>query len=418
MSLIKNSIWNLAGFVIPSILAIPGMAILARNLTVSEYGLFMLIFALIGYISIFDFGLNRAIIRFIAINENNLLKKEKILGTSILVLSLIGISLLILMYLCLDLIVGILNIEGIKNEVVQNSLIFSIISIPFFLVTQCFTGYLEGLQKFKLLNIQKTISNSLLVVLPVIFVLIESRVDYVIMGLMIGRILNLLISFFFYFRFDRIDLKIDFSVVRDMVFFGGWITVSNIISPIMTYFDRFILSHLTNISTVGFYSVPTEIVSRMSIIHGSIAKALFPYMSSKENINKKQYFKYMFSLFLITLIFCIPFFVFGDVIVRFWVGEKYLGISVDILKILLIGLIFNAMAQVPFTLIQALGFSKTTALIHLAELLPYLAIMIYMILNYGIYGAAIAWVFRMILDLVLMNYFAKKLLNSDKKNVF
>ena len=90
----------------------------------------------------------------------------------------------------------------------------------------------------------------------------------------------------------------------------------------------------------------------------------------------------------------------------------------DILKILLIGLIFNAMAQVPFTLIQALGFSKTTALIHLAELLPYLAIMIYMILNYGIYGAAIAWVFRMILDLVLMNYFAKKLLNSDKKNVF
>ncbi|HAV4963191.1 TPA: flippase [Acinetobacter baumannii] len=418
MSLIKNSIWNLAGFVIPSILAIPGMAILTRNLTVSEYGLFMLVFALIGYISIFDFGLNRAIIRFIAINENNLLKKEKILGTSILVLSSIGISLLILMYLCLDLIVGVLNIEGIKNEVVQNSLIFAIISIPFFLVTQCFTGYLEGLQKFKLLNIQKTISNSLLVLLPVVFVLIESRVDYVIMGLMIGRILNLLISFFFYLRFDRIDLKIDFSIIRDMVFFGGWITVSNIISPIMTYFDRFILSHLTNISTVGFYSVPTEIVSRMSIIHGSIAKALFPYMSSKENISKKQYFKYMFSLFLITLIFCIPFFIFGDVIVRLWVGEKYLGVSVDILKILLIGLIFNAMAQVPFTLIQASGFSKTTALIHLAELFPYLAIMIYMIFNYGIYGAAIAWVLRMIVDLFLMHYFAKKIFDSGKKNVF
>lgn len=406
MSLLKNSFWNLAGLFIPSLLAIPCIGILARQLSIDEFGLFSLIFALIGYVSIFDFGLNRAIIRFVAINVDSKERIEKILGTSILILTSVGVFLAILFIFLIKYFIILLNVSNIPKEMAENALIYAGLSIPFFLITQCFTGYLEGLQKFKLLNIQKTITNSLLVTFPVIFVLIENSIEYAILGLFVARILNFIVSYLFYFYFDKVNLKLDFSVIKDMIFFGGWVTVSNIISPVMVYFDKFVLSYFTNTTNVGYYSVSTEVINKLSIIPGSIAKALFPFLSSKSEIDIKEYRYYIVIFFFSVFILFVPIFIFADEVIKIWVGEKYLGPSVDVLKVLLVGLVFNSIAQVPFTYIQAIGLSKITAVIHLSELIPYAVLMYFLISKYSIMGAAIAWTLRMVVDCIVLNYMA------------
>uniref|UniRef100_UPI00124F8D50 oligosaccharide flippase family protein n=1 Tax=Acinetobacter ursingii TaxID=108980 RepID=UPI00124F8D50 len=63
MSLIKNSVYNIAGFIVPTLVAIPTLGILARQLGVEKFGLFTLAFAVVGYASIFDGGVTRAVIR-------------------------------------------------------------------------------------------------------------------------------------------------------------------------------------------------------------------------------------------------------------------------------------------------------------------------------------------------------------------
>jgi len=57
----KGTFLNLIGLVIPSVIAIPAMAVMARMLGVEKFGLFMLAFSLLGYASIFDGGLTRAL---------------------------------------------------------------------------------------------------------------------------------------------------------------------------------------------------------------------------------------------------------------------------------------------------------------------------------------------------------------------
>ncbi len=63
MSMIKNSTWNILGVVIPSAIALPTMGVLSRLLGVEQFGLFTLAFAIVGYATLFDAGLSRAVIR-------------------------------------------------------------------------------------------------------------------------------------------------------------------------------------------------------------------------------------------------------------------------------------------------------------------------------------------------------------------
>lgn len=82
MSLIKNSIWNIAGLAIPILIAIPSMGYLARSLGIEKIGLFTLAYAVVGYASLFDMGISRAVIRNVAIYAGNDNKINKVIGTS------------------------------------------------------------------------------------------------------------------------------------------------------------------------------------------------------------------------------------------------------------------------------------------------------------------------------------------------
>lgn len=80
----------------------------------------------------------------------------------------------------------------------------------------------------------------------------------------------------------------DINTLKRLISFGGWITVSNIISPIMAYFDRFIISHLMGASKIAFYTAPAEGVSRLINIPYALARALFPKLSYCNDKNNEE----------------------------------------------------------------------------------------------------------------------------------
>ena len=70
------------------------------------------------------------------------------------------------------------------------------------------------------------------------------------------------------------------------------------------------------------------------------------------------------------------------------------------------------MSLVPSTLIQASGNPKLTALFHLFELILYVFTLWWLAKNFGLIGAALAWVARQAVDLLLLHFAANKLLKS------
>ncbi|EFM2434055.1 flippase, partial [Escherichia coli] len=408
MSLIKNSFLNIVGYVVPTLVAIPALGYLARSLGAERFGIFTLAMALVGYAGIFDAGMTRAVIREIAIYRNDFLEKKRIASTAVFFVLCLGIVGTALMFFLSFKISNILNVSKIYEQEVAVSLKILSFSIPIFLVNQIWLAVLEGEEKFFNVNVQKWISSSLLAGLPALMLIMyKTSLVGAITGLLIGRILALLVNIIFSYKFIfSSGIRFHRYIFARLIRYGGWITISNIISPVMSYFDRFIVSYLSGAHVVAFYSAPAEAVSRLSIIPAALSRAVFPKLSSAKNDNEKKV-NLKLSYILLSAV-CGPIvlicFLFSEHILALWLGENFKGLPSLILRILLIGFLFNCFAQIPFTLIQAAGKSKVTASLHMSELFPYLILLFVFVKYYGIIGAAIAWTSRMIVDSLILFY--------------
>ncbi|WP_416194211.1 oligosaccharide flippase family protein [Pseudomonas aeruginosa] len=90
LSLLKNSFSNLIGSALPAVVALPALGYMARELETALFGAAMLIWALVGYASIFDAGLGKSVVRQITISSAEPEKRGPILGSSLLFVLLSG----------------------------------------------------------------------------------------------------------------------------------------------------------------------------------------------------------------------------------------------------------------------------------------------------------------------------------------
>ena len=123
MSLIRNSILNMMGYAIPSVVAIPALGYLARSLGTQQFGLFTLALAIVGYASIFDAGITRSVIREISFFRDDFIERKKIVTTSLICMLFMGLLGFGILLLLSPFAVGILNVTSINKSVVENSVI-------------------------------------------------------------------------------------------------------------------------------------------------------------------------------------------------------------------------------------------------------------------------------------------------------
>jgi O-antigen/teichoic acid export membrane protein len=67
MSIKRNAAWNLVGMGVPLLFGAAAIPFLLRKIGVEALGILTLIWALIGYFSLFDFGLGRALTQQVAV---------------------------------------------------------------------------------------------------------------------------------------------------------------------------------------------------------------------------------------------------------------------------------------------------------------------------------------------------------------
>ena len=416
MSIIKNSIWNLVGYVIPSLVAIPALGYMAHKLGPELFGIYTIAIAVVGYAGIFDMGLTRAITREIAIYRNNSAQRKKIIASAtvfLLALSTLGGCLVLIFSAS---IVHFLNITAADFVDINNSFKLLALTIPIFLLNQLWIAILEGDEKFKAVNIQKSFSSTFIAGMPALFVIFDGTLLSAIAGLLISRIISLLIAFLLV-RNEIVQsgMRLDLVTFKRLIFFGGWITVSNIISPAMVYFDRFIISNMLGARHVAYYSGPSEAIARLGILPAAVGRAIFPKLSCaghKDELKRNRTVSWLL-MFAVCAPVVIIGIVFAENILHLWLGTSYAAHSKNILIILLVGFLFNALAQVPFTAIQSAGKAKITALLHCVEIIPYFVMLYFFVQHYGLIGVAFAWSIRVIVDWIILTIISQSLLKRQ-----
>lgn len=403
----------------PIIIGFITIPILVTRLGMDRFGLLSLLWAVLGYLTFFDLGLSRAIIKIGAEFVASSRKSEipQFVWTTLWITGLLSLlGCLILITISHFLVTHYFNIPSEFETEGLNAVKYIAFSLPIVTLTAVLKGLLESQSEFLKVNILHAINGTLTYLSPVFVSLFSPRIDLIILAISIFRLFLLLVHWrFCIFILPQIS-QILFPTRQSsskLLKFGSWLTISNIISPIMVYFDRFFLGSIISVGDLAYYTTPYEIITRVLILPYAIARTLFPAFSTTLNLNPSVaialYPKVLRMVAFIMAIVASFFIALSSPGLLFWLGPEFSTRSSLLLQLFTIGIFFNAIANIPYTYIQSAGRPDLTAIIHLLESPIYLLLLWSSAYQWGTTGAAASWSLRLIVDCILLLFITQRL---------
>ena len=412
--LARNALLNLFGQGLPLIIGVLTMPRVVGRLGPERYGVLAMALVVLGYFGLFDLGLGRAATRFVAsaLSSGSEEKVPAIAWTAVMVQAGLGLLGGVVLITATPLLVErVLNIPPNLIDEARSTFYVLAFSIPAVLVSGSLRGVLEAAQRFDLLNAAAAPLSAANFLLPYVGVTLGWNLPGIVAVLLVSRTVGALVFFVLsvrvfpaLMRFPRFHV----AEAKLLLGFGGWITISSVVGPLLVYVDRFALGILMTMTAVAYYAAPYEIVTRLLIVPISLAGTLFPAFSGRYQGGSISALEILVAssmkyLLLVLAPLVVVLLAFSGEILRLWLGPDFASQSALALGILSVGLLANSVAQVPFALIQGLGRPDLTAKIHLAEVPIQVALAWALVSRWGITGAAVAWTARTTLDAMLLS---------------
>lgn len=408
--LIKNTLWNTLGLVLPVIVGLFAMPLLIRGLGTERFGVLTIAWMFIGYFSIFDFGLGMALSKLIAerLGQQKPESIPSLFWTAMIIMTGGGVvGSVIVALLAKQTVSHWLNIpESLQTETLTVFYILSF-SVPIVIITTGLRALLEAYQQFAVSNIIRIPLGLLTFLGPLAVLPFSNSLVPVVAVLLLGRLLGICACYHYCVKTVpaiRQEIAFDKRQVKALLSFGGWMTVTNVLGPLMVYFDRFLIGFVLTMTAVAYYVAPYEMVTRLWMIPMGLIGVLFPAFSTmlSADRNKAVYlfgkgtnliFYLMFPVFLIINLF-------AKEGINFWLGSEFAENSATVMQWLSIGVFLNCVGRIPSVLIQSAGRPDLPAKLYLFELPVYIIALWYALNNYGIKGAAAVWTIRVLVDTV------------------
>ena len=412
MSIKKNTAYNLLGALLPLGLSLVTIPLYISWIGEARYGVLAVAWLLLGYFGLFDLGLGRATAQRIAALGD--VSSEKMSVTFWTALSM-NVSLGILGGVIIWPVANyffnnFFSVDAALRPELASAIPWLIFAVPLATLSGVLTGALQGRAKFLELNIISIASSMLIQLAPLAVVWLHGPdLAWLLPVVILSRLVTLTLLFIrcrvHVFRqhkptFSRAQAK-------GLLQFGGWVTVSSLISPLMVILDRFVIGATLGAKAVTYYTVPFQLAERTTILPGALTSALFPRLAAVTQEEAKQLATravtslavVMTPLIFLAVLLVEPF-------LHWWLNSDFALMAGLTAQLLLLGFWINAFARIPFALLQAAGKPGVIAKCHLVELIPYLLLLYIGLKFFGLPGAALAFSLRTLADCTLLMWLA------------
>ncbi|HLW59016.1 MAG TPA: flippase [bacterium] len=418
--LVQNTVLNIIGQAVPLLVAVFSLPYTIHGLGPDRFGILSIAWVLVGYFSLFDLGLGRATTKFVA--EAKIRGEDerisKIVWTSLVTQAILGVVVGAAFAIATPILAGrILKTSPQFLTEMRGVLYLLSGSIPVIVCARNLRGVLEAAQRFDLVNVVRVPSGMLTFLIPMAGAFMHLRVTTIVLFLILLVGATAVVYLAFGFRVFPAIAKapsIDRAMVRPLIVFGGWVTVSNFLVPVLIYLDRFLIGVLVSVAALTYYTAPYEVASRLLIFPAALSTTLFPAFSALSALGRGDLVRlYIRSLKYIVLGLGPMAFVgvlFGRDLLRAWLGNDFAVKGGLVFQILSFGMLLNALSQIPANLLDSIGRPDMRAKVFLSYVLVYAGLLWFLISRFGIVGAALAWTLRGALECLLFLATAAKLL--------
>jgi O-antigen/teichoic acid export membrane protein len=423
---LRNIGWNLFGQGAPLVAALVSIPLLIKGIGVDRFGILTIAWMLIGYFSLFDLGIGRAMTQLVS----EKLAREQHAALPALVWTGL-ITMLVLGIIATAVIVGLsgwainggLKIPLVLREEARTALLVLAPAVPMVVVATGLRGILEAKQQFRATNLVRIPLGILMFVGP-LCVLPWTNSLVAIFGVLLAIRFCTMLALFLMCRKTLPEIALvqfDRRILPELFKSGGWMTVSNIISPLMVQMDRFVIGAMLSMAAVTYYATPFEMVTKILMIAGAISGVAFPsfarILAQGDHAQAKQlYWRSVKLVALGTLPPVLIILLCADFVLRVWLHGTLPAESAMVLRILALGVLLNALAAVPFACLQGARRADITAKIHMVEVPFYMVALLLVVPQLGIVGAAAIWTARVTIDALLMHYWCGSLRSDQPRN--
>src|SRR6202047_1186941 len=234
----KNTVFNLVGQVLPMIVGLVTIPYIVRGLGTAQYRILAIATMLLVYFNIFDLGLSRATVKFVAENldPENIHKVPELIWTSLSLL--IGLGVVGGAVASIFVPFSVTHVFKMPPELVGEARIALFVlcaSMPIMLGNNALRGVLEATQRFDFVNYVKVPSSVLFYGAAALAIPFGMHVAGLVSLLVAIRLVSTLAYLFLCFRTIP-DLGRRFRVSKaslgPLATFGGWIMVTNVTGPV------------------------------------------------------------------------------------------------------------------------------------------------------------------------------------------
>jgi O-antigen/teichoic acid export membrane protein len=332
----KGAVLSYVSLLLTNVVAVLVTPYMLRSLGKSEYGLYMLIGAFVGYLTVLDLGLNNSVVRYVAQYRAKKDKEGEQNFLAITMMAYVGISLLALsigaiLYWNLDRIFGA---SLTATEMSQAKTMFSILVFNLIIALPggAFDAIVSAYERFSYSKsfeiIRFLLRTTLLITLLVLgykavaIVVLDTAMNLLCFLVNIIYVLFWLRIRFVFHRFDR-------KLLYEIVSYSFWVFCAAILYQLYVRVGQIVLGITDGTSAVAVFSISIMIVGYYGAFTSIFNNLLLPHaiQTVTRGATERELTDLMIKIgriqFLIASYVLGGFLLFGSPFIQLWAGKDY-----------------------------------------------------------------------------------------------
>lgn len=408
----RNVGYNLAGQLLPLLVALVTVPSTVARLGADRFGLLALALTTLGISTILDVSFARTVTKFCseALARGEAGRPAGVVRNAVRLQLLVGLAFAFAVFVAAPLVIE-RSLKVPAHAIPDASLAFRILAaaaIPN-LVMGCFRGFLEAHRRFDLVNLVKGPGAALSFLLPWVGARSGWSLSTIALALFAARVGLLLV-------FTAVSVKSDPGILRggtpptsvlSLARFTGFVTAADAIPVALAAWDQFLLGSLVSLGAVASFTVPNEIVLRLWVIPTSVSLAFFPVLSAasaREDWSEAARTLRRSAKGILLLLGgpVLVLLVAGPRLLAWWMGTRFAEDSARVLQVLSVGMLLGSLSLVATSFLQAEGRPDLTVRLRLIQIPVWLFVQWKLTESWGLLGGATGVALRSGFDAALV----------------
>jgi O-antigen/teichoic acid export membrane protein len=399
-----NALYCIAEYVAQPLSMLVAAPFLVHKLGLSQYGIWMLVSAILGSMGILSTGFGDATVKYVSTyrGQNNPAGVERTIRATLTINALLGALFGLLVWIAAPYVVDhIFKIEPVFHTATLQAIRISAVILAIRSVESVFVSTLRAFERYG----PPVKLNVFLRIIVVVSAVVLAAMGRGVVAIMIATlfwsalivVLQAVAARLVVGRLNPFP-TLEKEALAEVFSFGCFSWLQALAAVAFTYADRFLVAAMLGTAPVAVYVL---CVQATQPIHGLAAAAfnfVFPHISSRHEAGEihgpQRVFRLAFlTSFGLSVALAAPLVLFGKPLLTLWMGAPFAQQGHVVLAVLAVAYMILAINIVPHYTLLALGSVRFVSIINMVGGILSLGALALFVPPFGLVGAAIARLF-------------------------